>query len=230
MIESLFPEVVATAVAGDSDWSAALLPEEEACVAGAGPRRRREFAAGRACAREALSRLGLERAALPRREDRTPAWPPGVVGSITHCPGFCAAAAAPAAAVASLGLDVERAGRVSAPVLVRIGCEAELEQLAERRRCGDARDFAALLFSAKEAVYKCYWPLAATFLGFRDVEIRFDPAASGFSARLTRADLPGAEWLPALRGSFCGAAGFVAAGAWLSAPARTATGAGSRGR
>jgi 4'-phosphopantetheinyl transferase EntD len=152
------------------------------------------------------------------------------VGSITHCPGFCAAAAAPAAAVASLGLDVERAGRVSAPVLVRIGCEAELEQLAERRRCGDARDFAALLFSAKEAVYKCYWPLAATFLGFRDVEIRFDPAASGFSARLTRADLPGAEWLPALRGSFCGAAGFVAAGAWLSAPARTATGAGSRGR
>jgi 4'-phosphopantetheinyl transferase EntD len=218
MIESLFPELVATAVAGESAWSAALLPEEEACVAGAGPRRRREFAAGRACARDALARLGLPRGPLPRRDDRTPGWPPGVVGSIAHCPGFCAAAVAKASAVASLGLDVERAGRVSAPVLARIACEAEREQVEARRLGADARDFAALLFSAKEAVYKCYWPLAATFLGFRDVEIRFDPGAGRYSARLTRPGLPGADWLPALRGSFATSGELVAAGAWLPAP------------
>jgi len=194
MIAALFPPRVVTVVATEAMWSARLHPEEDACVASAPAKRRREFAAGRACARLALARLGLPEAPLGRNEDRTPRWPAGVVGCISHCAGYCGAALARQECVAGLGLDVEVIGRVRPALLPRICTAAERDALASlRRERGEgAIDWATLLFSAKESTYKCYFPLTRVPLGFHDVEIELVPAQGAFTARLLRAGAPAA--------------------------------------
>ena len=90
MIASLLPDTVVTVEARDGDWTAPLLPEEEPLVARAVDKRRREFAAGRACARRALEQLGLPASPILAGPRREPLWPPGVVGALTHCRGIAA--------------------------------------------------------------------------------------------------------------------------------------------
>jgi 4'-phosphopantetheinyl transferase EntD len=41
-----------------------------------------------------------------------------------------------------------------------------------------------LLFCAKEAVFKAWFPLAGSWLDFADASIEFDPATATFAARL----------------------------------------------
>ena len=67
-----------------------LLPPEAQAIDHAVPKRRREFTAGRTAARRACARLGVWAGALPVAADRTPVWPEGVVGSISHSDLSCA--------------------------------------------------------------------------------------------------------------------------------------------
>ncbi|MDJ0849619.1 MAG: 4'-phosphopantetheinyl transferase superfamily protein [Myxococcota bacterium] len=173
-IEALFPEGVVVVVASGALWDAPLLPEEERCVAGAAERRRRQFAAGRACAREALARLGAPPAPLLRQADRSPRWPEGVVGSISHCDGRCAAAVAWEADFAGLGLDVERRGRATDRLLPRVATPRERARL-EAAEAGN--ELLTLLFSAKESVYKCLSRHLLGTLRWHDVEVEFGPGA-----------------------------------------------------
>jgi len=181
LVERLLPASVVCVRADAAAWDAPLRPEEETAAGRAGPRRLRELRAGRACAREALRRLGLPEVALPRGPDGAPRWPAEVVGSISHCPDLCAAAVAPAAAARGIGLDVERAGRASRRVLERIATPSELRHL-DALAPRDAGDWPTLLFAAKEALYKCVAPSATAPPRFRDVEVAFDPASGLFRA------------------------------------------------
>lgn len=218
MVESLFPAAVAVAEALEEAWRSDLLPEEETHVARMVPRRRREFAAGRACAREALAQLGWPATPIGRRDDRAPVWPAGVVGSISHCEGLCAAVVARAEAFAGLGLDVERVGRVRPALLARISSSAERSQL-EKLAAAGLEHGPTLLFSAKESVYKCYRPLVSRTLGYRDVEASLDPSRGTIAVRMLRRDQRGADLVDALRGRFSCEGPFVATGVWLAAGA-----------
>jgi 4'-phosphopantetheinyl transferase EntD len=153
-----------------------------------GESRRREFALGRACARHALARLGVPGPVL-RGEDRTPIWPRGVVGSLTHCDGFCAVAVARQELARSLGIDAEPDDPLRERMRQRICTPEELAHLAvlPARPAGWER----LVFSAKESFYKAYFPVARSFLGFQDVALELDPDAGRFEARLLREDKPG---------------------------------------
>src|SRR5688500_16527321 len=91
MLEELVPTSVATAEAFEDD-GAAPLPEERNLVARAVEPRRREFGTTRACARTALGRLGVDPVPIPRGPGGAPRWPAGIVGSLTHCAGYRAAA------------------------------------------------------------------------------------------------------------------------------------------
>jgi len=219
MLAGLFPREVVTVVATEAMWWAPLHPEEEAYVAQASEKRLREFRAGRACARAALERLGLPGFPVARRADRTPCWPAGVVGCIAHTAGCCAAAVARETAVAGVGLDVERTGRIRDALLPRIGSPEEVGALARlARRSGEAAtDWPTVLFSAKESVFKCYYPLARTFLGFHDVEVAIDPERDSFTAHLVRADAPGAAGARVLHGRFAGDGELVFTGVTLPA-------------
>ncbi len=147
------------------------LKEEEArAIARAVPKRAAEFAAGRACARRALAELAILDFALRVGPDREPLWPQGVTGSITHTAGFCGVAVARRTEMASLGIDAERRGAVARRLWRHIATEREilwLEGLPEAR----ATDMASLVFSAKEAFFKCQFPLTREWLSFSDVSV-----------------------------------------------------------
>lgn len=215
MIEGLFPPPVVGVEATDADWTGALLPEEEDRVRGATDKRRREFTAGRRCARQALARLGLAPAPLLPGPDRVPVWPEGAVGSISHTRGFCAAVVARSDAVRSLGLDAERAGPLDARLVRRVLTPAERTRFAGRPPPAGA-DWAKLAFSAKEAVYKCYYPLVRRALGFHDLELDFEPQVGRFSALLIRDAAPSAAGRRVFAGRFSVAGGYVLTGVTLA--------------
>ncbi|MGW6242081.1 4'-phosphopantetheinyl transferase family protein [Streptomyces sp. NPDC055094] len=183
MIEEILPPGVRSAEAFDDLAPAPLFPEEAALMTGRRRRRRAQFATARACARRALAELGLAPAPLLPGTGGAPRWPAGVVGSITHCDGYRAAVAARAADVAALGIDAEPAGPLPRGVLGLIASTTEraaLDRLAAERPevCWDR-----LLFSAKEAVYKAWFPATERWLGFAEAEVRLTPAGT-FTATL----------------------------------------------
>jgi len=157
--------------AGSAD---ALHPQEAQHVARAAPKRIAEFAAGRACARAALAQLGVSDFPLRVGADREPLWPPGITGSITHAHGFCAAVVARSSALRSLGIDAERAGAVRHPLWQHIAGPAEREWL-EGLAHEDALAMGTLVFSAKEAFFKCQHPLTREWVHFGDVRVRVEP-------------------------------------------------------
>ena len=75
-----------------------------------------------------------------------------------------------------------------------------------------------LLFSAKEAVYKAWFPLAGRWLGFEDAELTIDPRRRAFSASLLVAGplVAGAE-LSGFSGRWLVADGLVLAAIAVSA-------------
>jgi 4'-phosphopantetheinyl transferase EntD len=146
----------------------ALYPEEHAAVSGAVPKRVAEFAAGRHCAREALRQLGISPGALPVLPSRAPAWPVGVVGSISHCNGYCGAVVARARDVTTIGFDVEIRRSVPREIWPDIASAEELGALAAQQRLA-MDDAITLLFSAKESYFKAEHPIYDQMLDFGDV-------------------------------------------------------------
>ncbi|MFE0649501.1 4'-phosphopantetheinyl transferase [Streptomyces sp. NPDC059534] len=186
MIEELLPAAVASAESfGPPDAAPGeLYPEERALVAGAVDARRREFAAGRACARRALARLAVPPAAVLRGERGEPRRPRGTVGSITHCAGYQAAAVAPEARVAAVGIDAEP-NRPLPPGVRPDVVTAPEEEAMVRRLAGEAPDihWDRLLFSAKESVYKVWSPLSGGgWLDFDEAVVAFDRRTRQFTA------------------------------------------------
>ncbi|MGI5237333.1 4'-phosphopantetheinyl transferase family protein [Dactylosporangium sp. CA-139066] len=200
-MDDLLPEWVAVEVAGHDDYTAALLPEEAAGLSErAVDSRRREFTAGRACARRALERLGVRGRAVPTGGNRAPVWPDGMTGSITHTAGYCAAAVGRRSDVWALGIDAER--RTVLPAnLHRMICRPEEIAWCEGR--GDEDWWPAVHFSAKEVVYKLWSPLVGTWLDFLDARLTIDPVAGEFEARIDGKKLAESPGAPAvLRGRF----------------------------
>ncbi|SFE19879.1 4'-phosphopantetheinyl transferase EntD (siderophore biosynthesis) [Actinopolyspora alba] len=186
MIERILPEAAASSEVFGDDPHARLLPAEEQYVARAVEKRRREFTLARSCARRALGELGHPDFAVHSGERREPLWPRGVVGSITHCEGYCAAAVAPATEVCSLGIDAETDEVLPDGVLGQVTVERERELLAGLPA---GANWDRLLFSAKESVYKAWFPLTGRWLGFEDAFVRIDPSGE-FSAELIEAPAP----------------------------------------
>jgi 4'-phosphopantetheinyl transferase EntD len=165
-----------------------LLPEEAACLGRAVPKRISEFAAGRLCARRALAEFGIVDFPIRVAADRQPIWPPSMVGSITHTAGFCAAVAAERRHADALGLDCEVVGDVKAELWPRICAPVELEWVASLPVAEQAA-VVTLIFAAKEAFYKCQYPLVSERLNFHDVRIEawgWGGAAGGFRIHAAR--------------------------------------------
>ncbi len=184
MIEKILPAGVSSADAFADPPGATLFPEEAALVARAVDKRRCEFTKGRSCARNALSGLGLPPAPNLTGERGAPQWPPGVVGSITHCTGYGAAAVARTHDMLTIGLDAEPNDVLPEGLLDTIAIPCEQARLCELARAEPSVCWDRLLFSAKESVYKAWFPLTRRWLGFEDADISFNPANRTFAARL----------------------------------------------
>ena len=189
MIEKIMPAEVACAEAFDDPPDAVLYPEEESVISRAVDKRRREFRTVRHCARRALSELGIPPAALLPGERGMPQWPPGVVGSMTHCAGYRAAAVAHSRNLLTVGIDAEPHDVLPPDVLRYVTLKEEQARLAELAAADSGICWDRILFSIKETVYKAWFPLTRKWLGFADAAVTIAPptgypTAGCFSARL----------------------------------------------
>ncbi|NEK58377.1 4'-phosphopantetheinyl transferase superfamily protein [Geodermatophilus sabuli] len=171
MIEQILPPAAASAEAWGDLPSATPAAGEEALPGRVTPARRAEFATGRELARRALAGLGLPPAPVPRDRSGAPVWPSGVVGSLTHCPGYRAAVVARRRELGTVGVDAEPALPLPdgvLPVVARPDERTALRRLAVEcaGTCWDR-----LLFCCKEAVYKAWYPLTGGWLDYADVRV-----------------------------------------------------------
>jgi len=217
-IGELFDDGVWTASCPVTEVENDLFPEERLLISRAVAKRRREFAAGRRCARGLLAQLGHPGLPLLRNDDRTPRWPEELVGSISHCAALCVVAVAHRSALAALGVDVEPDAALERPLWRKICTPAEIERVLEAAPAAERGRIARLVFSAKEATYKSVHPLVGRSFGFQDVEIAIDWETGRFTPRLDdtiTGRLP-ARSLPA--GRFTRRGGFVFTAATIAAP------------
>lgn len=131
------------------------------------PKRKAEFIAGRYCARQALENLHADPTTVDIGENRSPVWPPGFVGSITHTHGYASAIVANHVNIRSVGLDSEQwilektAGNVAKQILTDAEIFTDYQDLFESQR-----HFLTMVFSAKESIFKCLYPMVKQFFGF----------------------------------------------------------------
>ncbi|MCP3855095.1 MAG: 4'-phosphopantetheinyl transferase superfamily protein [Actinomycetia bacterium] len=144
----------------------------------------RSYVLGRRCARLALGQLGVEPQPILTGDQRQPLWPSGVVGSITHTAGYVAAAVARLGDLRSMGIDAEPDLPMPPGVVQRISRPEDATWLSSDADFG-VTDPGRLLFSAKEAIYKAWFPVAERWLGFRDAFLEIDACAHTFLAHIT---------------------------------------------
>ena len=181
----LFPSAVQLAVTDPTDAPTGLTTFESDQIANAVDKRRREFAAGRRAARMALVTMGHPSVHLPIGENRAPIWPDGVVGSISHSDTICIAVTAPSRQIAAIGVDVED-DRLLSPELEPLICTPTEREWLARHPKHHRRRMGMLVFSAKEAAFKCQFALSHRMLGFDALEIHLSDDIGHFEARFTQ--------------------------------------------
>lgn len=178
LMRAVLPEIddLVYAELYDDPPDLAALPEEEPLIARSVAKRRNEFITARHCARLAMEQLGVPNAPIMKGEKGEPQWPSGIVGSLTHTHGYRGAVVGRASAVRSVGVDAEPHDVLPDKVLEAISLPAE------RREIGALPadlHWDRILFCAKEATYKAWFPLTQRWLGFEDAHITFAVDATG---------------------------------------------------
>lgn len=147
---------------------------ERRLVARAVPSRKSDFGDARWCAHEALRRWGRDEPIL-RGEKGMPLFPEGIVGTLSHTDGLRGALVGDAGVWRSVGLDVEKAQPLTGGVFNAV--TSPLERWSLSRLTGSERSenlLGTVLFSAKECVYKSWFPLAGRFLDFDEAELHLE--------------------------------------------------------
>lgn len=152
------------------------MPEERALIARSVDTRRSEFVTARHCARMALEKLGVPPAPILKGDRGEPQWPDGVVGSLTHTRGYRGAVVGRSAVVRSVGIDAEPHDVLPDGVLNAISLPAERHEIGA---LPTGLHWDRILFCAKEATYKAWFPLTSRWLGFEDAHITFEVDATG---------------------------------------------------
>jgi 4'-phosphopantetheinyl transferase EntD len=170
MIATLVPASASAEMFSDAPEST-MFRVEAAAVAGAVAERRREFGTVRYCARTAMRQLGVPAVPILPDVDRAPRWPVGVVGSMTHCAGYRAAVVARSGELRGVGIDAEPHAALPPEALDLVLRDEErtrLFALADARR---GLHWDRIVFCAKEAVYKAWFPITRRWLDFPDVSV-----------------------------------------------------------
>lgn len=160
-----------------------LHPAESRCLSSrAVTVRQREFAAGRACAAQAMEALGLERRPVLMAVDRSPIWPDGLLGSISHTRELAGTALAlRSSGSRAIGLDLEEALPLDDSLVAEVAFGGERSWLS-RQRADNRGILAKAIFCAKEAAYKCQYPLTQEMFGFEFFHIDLQLDRKRFTA------------------------------------------------
>jgi 4'-phosphopantetheinyl transferase EntD len=186
MLELILPVEVESQECLGQPPGGILFPEEQKIIAHAVETRRREYATVRSCARACLARLGYPQVPILPGVGGAPSWPAGVQGSMTHCTGYAAAAVSHHRRILAIGIDAEPDAPLPDGILDLIATPAEQDHLAIIQPQPDSPNWDRLLFSAKESVYKAWFPLVGEWLDHQQAEILINPHDGTFKAQLSR--------------------------------------------
>lgn len=209
MIDSILPRCISVESIFDLASADSLLQQEAEVIRKAVPKRAIEFTAGRHCARRALARLGIANFPILAGSRREPIWPAKIVGSITHCTGFAAAAVACNTEIFAIGIDAEVAAPLSPGLIESIASPAEQQALLA---FSDDMPWDRVIFSAKEAFYKAWYPVTKSWLEFHDVDVTFRPDHGIFSVNVK---IPHRQMFRNLVGRFLVADGIIFTAVYL---------------
>lgn len=209
MLGSLLPACVTSKEIRGDPPKPQLFPEEERVVMSSVAERRAEFATARGCARSAMAELGLQPIPIPKGLKGEPQWPDGIVGSITHCHGYRAAAVGRRNEIAGIGIDAEPHLSLPAGVVYDIALPEERSAMSELARFRSDVHWDRIYFSAKEAVYKTWFPLARTGLDFQQCRLCFDPWGDTFKVEIRTFGPPTKPTLSASIGRWTVADGLI---------------------
>ncbi|MGC4093442.1 MAG: 4'-phosphopantetheinyl transferase superfamily protein [Polyangiaceae bacterium] len=212
MLDGLLPDEVRGAWGDPREDAPFGLPAEEALIERAVDKRKREFRKARACARSLLAEFGVHDFALLAGAQREPLWPDGLVGSVTHTDGMCAVVVGSSFRYAGIGIDVEPDEPLTLPIAQRVCVPGEMEQVSERTGLSSLQA-ARLIFSAKEAFYKCQFCVTQRYLGFGDVRVEFSPGGC-FSVSVLAQESEVAA-IAANSGRWAQREGFLLTSSWL---------------
>jgi 4'-phosphopantetheinyl transferase EntD len=161
----------------DAHTIASLSERETTALGDVVDKRRWEFAAARALVREGLARFfGLHGFDLLNAEDRSPIWPEGVQGSISHSDTSVWVALVDAS-FGTVGIDGEGRDELARDLWhltlrdEEVACLESLPPSIRGRR-------ALLLFCAKEALYKAQYPRSGSFMGYMALRVEIGKKGS----------------------------------------------------
>ena len=161
-----------------------LHPDEFLVIANAVAKRRKEFVAGRVAARRALKRLGYAYMPIPVGSQREPIWPEGIIGSITHEGDYAISAVAQKKDISFLGIDLASRDALGDELISIICREDEIKDIQRQKRHFDGDSPFKLVFSIKESVYKCLFPVVRTVFDFHDVSVKFTHRKEGVDVQI----------------------------------------------
>lgn len=178
------PRRVAYEIVGVDDRATNQFAREESALLTpqSVPARVRSFQLGREAAHRALHRLDLDDRPVLIGDHREPVWPPGTTGSISHTAQLGVALVGRRDEAGGIGVDIEE--RRYAPELWDQVPRAEERPWLNQAVSPDNSVLA--LFSAKESIFKAFFPRVGGFFGFEAASLT--PTEGGFRARLV-ADL-----------------------------------------
>lgn len=124
-----------------------------------------EFGAGRRCCESLLKRL-RNTEQVWTNEDRSPAWPNGFAGSISHSKNWTWATVGKQPRLVSVGIDTEPiiSTETREQIVSEIATADEWENC--KRSSLTADQIFSVVFSAKESFYKCCYPIVQQYFGF----------------------------------------------------------------
>ena len=134
--------------------------------------RKEHYRSGRICAGEVLSKLGtLGQPVLRDPQTREPLWPEGISGAITHSGNWAAAAAGKTSDVSGIGIDLEDLERQVDSRISRHVCIPEEQKWLQEWGEDFLEQNLKIIFSAKESIFKAFFPYTRTYLHFHDARI-----------------------------------------------------------
>jgi 4'-phosphopantetheinyl transferase EntD len=130
-----------------------------------------------------LRELGIADAPIARGASGEPLWPTGVVGAISHSREVAVGVVGRRSEYAGLGVDVEELARGPSPRAARLVCRPGEMAWVDPE---SGTDRLAMLFSAKEAIFKALYPIEHVWLGFADAELTWHAELRAFEARVLK--------------------------------------------
>lgn len=159
-LKSIVPNSCKVRIGSINENQSKLATQEDSLAEGYSLNRRKEFTAGRTIAKDILTEMGVSQTPIMRDSHGCPIWPPSIVGSISHKKNLCGVLIGSEEVYKSVGFDIEITERLSSDIWLTFSTFDEIKQ-AEKLGIDNSL-FANMLFSSKEAVFKCLFPIHNT--------------------------------------------------------------------